>query len=99
MDVPAEHQDGREQTFFKHAVLRQYLRSWSQKLGSISQTGRRVRLWYVDCFAGPWESKAEDRADTSVSIGLNALEEALSTWAWVCTVRQLLAPIPVRISL
>ena len=81
MDVPAEYQDGREQTFFKHAVLRHYLRAWSHKLGSISQTGRRVRLWYVDCFAGPWESKAEDRADTSVSIGMNALEEALSTWA------------------
>lgn len=81
MDVPAEYQGGREQTFFKHAVLRHYLRSWSQKLGSISQTGRRVRLWYVDCFAGPWESKAEDRADTSVAIGMNALEEALATWA------------------
>ena len=81
MDVPAEYQDGREQTFFKHAVLRNYLRSWSQKLGSISQTGRRVRLWYVDCFAGPWQSKTEDRADTSVAIGMNALEEALATWA------------------
>ncbi len=81
MDVPAEYQDGREQTFFKHEVLRHYLRAWSQKLGSVSQTGRRVRLWYVDCFAGPWESRTEDRADTSVAIGMNALEEALSTWA------------------
>jgi three-Cys-motif partner protein len=81
MDVPAEYQDGREQTFFKHEVLRNYLRAWSQKLGSVSQTGRRVRLWYVDCFAGPWSSRTEDHADTSVAIGMNALEEALSTWS------------------
>lgn len=81
MDVPAEYQDGREQTFFKHEVLRHYLRAWSQKLGSVSQTGRRVRLWYVDCFAGPWSSRTEDHGDTSVAIGMNALEEALSIWA------------------
>jgi three-Cys-motif partner protein len=81
LDVPAEYQDGREQTFFKHEVLRHYLRAWSQKLGSVSQSGRRVRLWYVDCFAGPWSSRTEDHADTSVAIGMNALEEALSTWA------------------
>jgi three-Cys-motif partner protein len=67
--------------FFKHEVLRNYLRAWSQKLGSVSQTGRRVRLWYVDCFAGPWSSRTEDHADTSVAIGMNALEEALSTWS------------------
>ena len=81
MDVPAEYQDGREQTWFKHQVLKHYLRAWSQKLASVSRLGRRVRLWYVDCFAGPWESRTEDRADTSVAIGIGALEEALETWA------------------
>ena len=68
MDLPAEYLD-REQTFFKHQVLRHYLRSWSQKLASVSRTGRAVHLWYVDCFAGPWESRTDDRSDTSVAIG------------------------------
>ncbi len=81
MDVPAEYQGGREQTFFKHQVLMHYLRAWSQKLASVGRTGRRVRLWYVDCFAGPWESRTETRADTSVAIGLRALGEALGTRA------------------
>jgi len=80
MDLPAEYRD-REQTYFKHLVLKHYLRSWSQKLSSISQRGHAVRLWYVDCFAGPWESRAQDRGDTSVAIGLRALEEALETRA------------------
>lgn len=78
MDLPAEYRD-REQTFFKHQVLRSYLRSWSQKMAGISRGGRSVRLWYVDCFAGPWESRTIDRVDTSVAIGLGALEEALAT--------------------
>ena len=78
MDLPAEYLD-REQTFFKHQVLRHYLRAWSQKLASVTRTGRSVRLWYVDCFAGPWESHTNDRADTSGAIGLSALEEVLET--------------------
>ena len=78
MELPEEYRD-REQTFFKHQVLRHYLRSWSQKLAHPSRGGRAVRLWYVDCFAGPWESRNMSRADTSVAIGLGALEEALVT--------------------
>jgi three-Cys-motif partner protein len=79
MDVPEEYRD-REQTWFKHHVLQHYLRSWSQKLASLSQRGQRIRLWYVDCFSGPWKSQDEKHADTSVAIGLNALEEALARW-------------------
>ena len=80
LETPSEYRD-REQTYFKHLVLKHYLRSWSQKLSSISQRGHAVRLWYVDCFAGPWESRTQDRGDTSVAIGLSALQEALDTWA------------------
>jgi three-Cys-motif partner protein len=80
VDAPEEYRD-REQTFFKHQVLKHYLHAWSQKLASVSQHGRKVRLWYVDCFAGPWESKSGNRDDTSVAIGLGALEAALETWA------------------
>ncbi|HVT08677.1 MAG TPA: three-Cys-motif partner protein TcmP [Polyangia bacterium] len=79
MDAPEEYRD-REQTFFKHQVLSHYLRAWTQKLASVSRGGRTVRLWYVDCFAGPWQSQTDEQADTSVAIGLGALEEALERW-------------------
>lgn len=79
MDAPEEYRD-REQTFFKHQVLSNYLRAWTQKLASVSRGGRTVRLWYVDCFAGPWQSQTDEQADTSVAIGLGALEEALERW-------------------
>jgi len=78
-DVIPEEYKGREQTLLKHRVLSEYLRSWVQKLGSRSRFGQ-VRLWYVDCFAGPWESQRDERTDTSVHIGLGALEEALGIW-------------------
>lgn len=70
---------GREQTYLKHRVLREYLRRWAHKLGSTARYGAR-RLWYVDCFAGPWRSQDADAADTSPEIGLDALEEAIDTW-------------------
>jgi three-Cys-motif partner protein len=34
----------------------------------------------VDCFAGPWQAQGEALEDTSVAIGLNALEQAAETW-------------------
>ncbi len=70
---------GREQTWLKHRVLEEYLTSWAQKLGSVSRE-REVRLWYVDCFAGPWESGEKDLSDTSIAIGLEALQTARRTW-------------------
>src|SRR5262245_54316673 len=77
-DLPAEYR-GREQTWLKHEVLKGYLQAWAQKLGSIPS--RPVHLWYVDCFSGPWESANSERADTSVAIGLRALNQAAQTWA------------------
>jgi hypothetical protein len=50
------------------------------KLGSVAQRGRRVRLCYVDGFAGPWQAKDAALADTSIAIGLDALEAAITTW-------------------
>jgi three-Cys-motif partner protein len=78
MQIPAEYH-GREQTFLKHRVLKEYLVAWGHKLGSLART-RQVKLWYVDCFAGPWRARNENLADTSISIGLQALEEAATTW-------------------
>lgn len=71
---------GREQTWLKHLVLDQYLEAWAHKLGSASRF-TPTRLWYVDCFAGPWESTDTAREDTSIAIGLRALERATETWA------------------
>lgn len=78
MDVPAEYR-GREQSYLKHRVLAEYLDAWGRKIGSLSRKGR-LRLWYVDCFAGPWKSQQEDLGDTSIDIGLRALESAAATW-------------------
>lgn len=71
---------GREQTWLKHRVLEEYLSAWAHKLASVSRE-RAVRLWYVDCFSGPWESEDEDRKDTSIAIGLEALKTAAETWS------------------
>lgn len=79
METPDSYQ-GREQTQLKHRVLDEYVTSWGHKLGSQVRQGRRVRLWYVDCFAGPWRQQDEQLNDTSVAIGLQALNTASETW-------------------
>jgi three-Cys-motif partner protein len=79
VQVPEEYK-GREQSLLKHSVLREYLLGWGHKLGSTAQR-RHVRLCYVDGFAGPWNSKNENFDDTSIAIGLRALEAAAKTWS------------------
>jgi three-Cys-motif partner protein len=78
MEIPADYH-GREQSFLKHRVLQEYLALWGRKIGSLSRNGP-VTLWYVDCFAGPWQSQDEALTDTSIHIGLGALEEAGRIW-------------------
>jgi three-Cys-motif partner protein len=78
MDVPVEYR-GREHTWLKHRVLGLYLDGWAHKLGSVARR-RSVRLWYVDCFAGPWKARDDDLRDTSIVVGLDALEAARNTW-------------------
>jgi three-Cys-motif partner protein len=77
--IPSEYQ-GREATYLKHRVLTEYLGAWAHKQGSRSRF-RSTRLWYVDCFAGPWRSADQDLRDTSVHIGLEALRRAAATWS------------------
>lgn len=79
MQVPQQY-EGREQSFLKHRVLHEYLLGWGLKLGSAAR-GRRVRLCYVDGFAGPWKAKSGVLEDTSIAIGLAALEAAIKTWS------------------
>ncbi|MDA8219164.1 MAG: three-Cys-motif partner protein TcmP [Dehalococcoidales bacterium] len=78
MAIPQEY-EGREQTYLKHRVLTEYLVGWAHKRGSGGRYGP-IRLWYVDCFAGPWKTEAHDLNDTSVAIGLQALRDAAETW-------------------
>lgn len=70
---------GREQTWLKHLFLAEYVVAWGHKWGSVRRYD--VDLWYVDCFAGPWASNDEERNDTSIAIGLRALNTAAETWA------------------
>lgn len=78
MTMPSEYV-GREQSYLKHRVLEKYLVAWAQKRASNAKF-RRVELVYVDCFAGPWQSKDQELKDTSVFIGLKALESAAARW-------------------
>lgn len=79
VDMPPEY-EGREQSFLKHSVLRKYLIEWGIKVGSASRGGNTITLWHVDCFSGPWTSQADNLEDTSIRIGLGALEAAADVW-------------------
>lgn len=78
MQAMPESYLGREQTWLKHRVLQEYVTSWAFK--RLSSDGAEVHLWYVDCFAGPWESKDLQRQDTSIAIGLKSLNAAADSW-------------------
>ena len=56
---------GREQTYVKHRVLKLYLDSWPQKTRLACST-IPISLWYIDCFAGPWNAAEDDYRDTSI---------------------------------
>src|SRR5579885_907777 len=72
--MPDEYR-GREQTWIKHEVLTGYAEKWAHKLASVVRKGKIERLWFVDCFAGPWESRDELFRDTSPAIALRVLNE------------------------
>jgi len=59
----------REQSGFKHFALRKYLEAAARIIG----------LWkdfsYVDCCAGPWESRCQDYGDTSFGIAVETLKQ------------------------
>lgn len=52
--------EGREQAYVKHELLQAYLERFMMILGQ-----HCPRVLYVDCFAGPWGSCADDFSDTS----------------------------------
>ena len=61
---------GREQAYVKHCLLEEYLPEWAYKVG-----GAWDELVYVDGFAGPWEAKHTDYADTSFGIATQLLRQ------------------------
>ena len=66
----SEYQD-REQTRLKHYAIRLYLQAATLILGSAWSS-----IKYVDCCAGPWDSKTTDYSDTSFGIALKVLRDA-----------------------
>lgn len=58
----------REQAYVKHCLLEGYLPEWAYKVGSTWDS-----LVYVDAFAGPWQTKHPNYADSSFGIAVDAL--------------------------
>lgn len=59
---------GREQAYVKHCLLEEYLPEWAYKVGTAWDS-----LVYVDGFAGPWQTKHPDYADSSFGVAIDAL--------------------------
>ena len=68
--MKAELYKGREQARFKHELLEAYLERLFMIVGQHQRT-----VCYVDCFAGPWQAKGEDLADTSIAVSLNIIRK------------------------
>ncbi len=66
---------GREQTFVKHTVLKQYLTALALIVG---RTFARD-IVFVDCCSGPWETVTPDLSDSSVGIATQQLRLARDT--------------------
>lgn len=65
-----EHYFDREQSQVKHRVLERYLQAFSPIIGS-----KFDEIVYVDCMAGPWESKDQALHDTSFHTAISVLQE------------------------
>jgi three-Cys-motif partner protein len=61
---------GREQSFVKHFILKQYLQSLAFK---ILLSGHYEEIVYVDGFSGPWEACDPEFNDTSFKIAIDVL--------------------------
>jgi three-Cys-motif partner protein len=60
----------REQSQVKHRILERYLQAFSPIVGS-----KYDEIVYVDCLAGPWNSRDEGLTDTSFHKALTVLRE------------------------
>lgn len=69
--LDAQWYEGREQALVKHTFLDTYMPAQIPKVVSWAD-----EFTYVDLFAGPWQSKSDDYADTSFGIALQRMTEA-----------------------
>jgi three-Cys-motif partner protein len=60
----------REQSAVKQYILNEYLLPFALIIGTFSD------ICYVDCCAGPWESRTNDYSDTSFATAVRSLENA-----------------------
>src|SRR5580704_10092905 len=70
-----DNYSGREQSAIKHYALRLYLEAATRILGA----SRNLR--YIDCCAGPWESKSSSYDDASFGIAVKTLKRAAADLA------------------
>lgn len=63
--------EGREQALVKHTFLDTYMPAQIPKVVSWAD-----EFTYIDLFAGPWQAKSDDYADTSFGIALRRMSEA-----------------------
>ena len=70
IDLNAEAYFEREQSAVKQYILREYLLPFALIIGTFSD------ISYIDCCAGPWQSRAENFADTSFGGAIRSLENA-----------------------
>ena len=66
--VDLSNYQGREQAYVKHCLLERYLPDWAYKVGSTWDS-----LVYVDAFAGPWQTRHPNYADSSFGVAVDAL--------------------------
>jgi len=84
--------EGREQALVKHALLKSYLEKLVLIIGMSAKQARRVKICFVDCFAGPWGAPDDDLEGTSISLSLKTLaacKEKLATLGVHATMRAL----------
>ena len=62
---------GREQTFVKHHLLKDYLAALANIVGQEYSS-----VTYVDCFSGPWKAASQKYQDTSFGIAIEELKKA-----------------------
>jgi three-Cys-motif partner protein len=65
-----EEYSDREQSQIKHFALGRYLETASKIIGSYKQFA------YIDCCAGPWESRSKDFRDTSFGIAVDVMKKS-----------------------
>ncbi len=70
IDLQDEAYFEREQSAVKQYILREYLLPFALIIGTFSD------ISYIDCCAGPWQSRAENYADTSFAGAVRSLANA-----------------------